>query len=126
MAKPKRFNSAKDFELQLIDAIEVIIDNKNSSLDGENMSLQVSDIALKLEVTSNTLRRWCQFYLGVSARQFVANYRLHKAQELLKAGYRPAQVASGLAFSEHKIFSTQFKKHCGFSPSHYVKRSKSG
>jgi AraC-like DNA-binding protein len=121
MAKPKRFNSAKDFELQINRVIEELIDNNNLLPELERKDLQVADIAVKFSVSTNTLRRWCKEYTNISARECLAVYRVERAKSLLLTGYKPSDVAAQLAFADHKTFSTVFKRYAGKSPSSYVK-----
>lgn len=116
MAKPKRFNSVKDFELQMNRVIEELIDNNNLLPELERKDLQVADIAVKFNVSANTLRRWCKEYTDISARKFLAVYRVERAKSLLLTGYKPSDVAAQLAFADHKTFSTVFKRVTQKSP----------
>tara|TARA_Y100000296_G_scaffold60825_1_gene70524 strand:- start:102 stop:383 length:282 start_codon:yes stop_codon:yes gene_type:complete len=79
MAKSKRFSTAQDFELQLNLIIEGLIDYHSRLPELEKKDIQVAEIAEKLDVSTNTLRRWCQEFSGVSAREFLAIYRVEKA-----------------------------------------------
>lgn len=121
MAKPKRFNTEKDFELQMNRVIEELIDKNKLLPELERRDLQVTDIAIKFEVTTNTLRRWCKEFAGISAREFLAKYRIERAKTLLKMGYKPSVVANQLAFAEHKTFSTMFMRYAGTAPANYMK-----
>lgn len=121
MAKPKRFNTAKDFELQMNRAIEELIDKNNMLPELEIKDLQVTDIANQFYVTTNTLRRWCKEYTGISAREFLAVYRVERAKSLLQMGYKPSDVAVQLAFTDHKTFSTVFMRYAGTTPANYMK-----
>lgn len=119
MAKPKRFNTAKDFELQINRVIEELIDNNNLLPELERTDIQVTNIAIKFDVTTNTLRRWCKEYKGMSAREFLAEYRVERAKTLLKMNYKPSVVANQLAFADHKTFSTVFTRLTNESPKNF-------
>jgi AraC-like DNA-binding protein len=121
MAKPKRFITASDFELQINCVIEELIDKSNLLHELEKKDLQVADIATKFEVSTNTLRRWCKEHTGIAAKEFLATYRVERAKSLLKIGYKPSDVANQLAFVDHKTFSSVFKRYTCNTPSGYMK-----
>lgn len=116
MAKPKRFNRAKEFELHMNQVINELIYRNSLLPELERKDIQVADIANKFNVSTNTLRRWCQEHIGISARAFLAMYRVERAKSLLKGGSSPSEVAHRLAFTEHKVFSCVFKRYTGTSP----------
>ena len=120
MAKSKRFSTAQDFELQLNLIIEGLIDYHSRLPELEKKDIQVAEIAEKLDVSTNTLRRWCQEFSGVSAREFLAIYRVEKAKLLLKSGVKSSDIAHQLAFTEHKTFSALFKRHAHKTPSNFA------
>lgn len=117
MAKPKRFSTAQEFELQMIQVIDARIDKSNSLPELERKDIQVKEIAHKFDITPNTLRRWCKEYTGKSAKTFLAEYRIDKAKQLLQVGYKPLHVAHQLGFTEHKTFSTVFRRVTNTTPS---------
>lgn len=121
MAKPKRFNSAKDFKLQMSHVIEALIDNNNLLPELERKDLQVADAAVEFNVSTNTLRLWCKEYADISAREFLAVYRVERAKDLLLTGCKSSHVAYQLAFADHKTFSSVFKRYAGERPSRYMK-----
>ena len=121
MAKPKRFNSIKGFELQMNRVIEELIEKRTVLFELERKDVQVTDIAIKFDVTTNTLRRWCKEYMGISVREFLAKHRVERAKILLKMGCKPSGVANQLAFVDHKTFSTTFKRYQRVTPSGYMK-----
>ena len=121
MAKPRPFRSSEDLELQIQCVIEELIDKAKMLPELERKDLQVMDIAVEFDVSTNTLRRWCKEYTGISARTFLATYRVEKAKSLLKMGYKPSDVADQLAFIDHKTFSTVFKRYSGRNPTSYIK-----
>jgi AraC-like DNA-binding protein len=119
MAKPKRF-SAQAFTQRLDQVISALIESKETALDLVQTDIQVRDIAQAFAVNSATLRRWCQEHTALSPRQYLAIYRVEQAKNLLQLGVKPAKVSQKLAFTEHKTFSTLFKRYQGGSPSNYL------
>jgi AraC-like DNA-binding protein len=119
MAKPKRF-TAQEFIQQFDQIIERLIKAKQLQLELTHTDVLVSDIALAFEVNSATLRRWSHEHTGLSPKQYLAIYRVEQAKHLLSIGLKPSKVSQRLAFTEHKVFSTVFKRVNGKSPSDYL------
>ncbi|MGS2719578.1 helix-turn-helix domain-containing protein [Paraglaciecola aestuariivivens] len=123
MAKVKPF-SREDFVLQLDKTIENLIQHKNCQPDLTPTDIQVQDIAKDFGVHMATLRRWCHEYIGVSPRQYLAMYRVERAKHMLKSGMRPTQIWQALAFTQHKVFSTLFKRLQGNCPIDFIDQQK--
>jgi AraC-like DNA-binding protein len=119
MAKPKRFSAAVFTQL-LDQVIDSLIENKHAWPELQQTDVQVRDIALAFDVNSATLRRWCQEHTALSPRQYLAIYRVEQAKHLLKLGLQPSKVSQRLAFTEHKNFSTLFKRLHGMSPTDFI------
>ncbi|MFT6331358.1 MAG: AraC-like DNA-binding protein [Bermanella sp.] len=122
MSKPKRF-SVQEFIQQLDQIIERLIKAKQTRPELMQTDVQIGDIAKVFDVNSATLRRWCQECTGLSPRQYLAIYRVEQAKHLLRLGLKPAKVSQKLAFTEHKNFSTLFKRVHGMSPSDFLYNS---
>ena len=118
MAKPKRF-IAQVFTQKLDQVIDSLIEHKHAWPELRQTDVQVKDIAQEFGVNSATLRRWCQEHTALSPRQYLAIYRVEQAKSLLRLGLKPSIVSTRLAFTEHKTFSTLFKRLHGASPSDY-------
>lgn len=118
MAKAKRF-SKDEFIQQLDQIIEGLIIQKQVKQELVPTDVQVQDIANAFGVNSATLRRWSQECSGLSPRQYLATYRVERAKHMLRSGLKASQISVQLAFTEHKVFSTLFKRLEGMSPSAY-------
>jgi YesN/AraC family two-component response regulator len=110
MAKPQRFK-----ENQFINELQQLMNRHHV----ENIT--VNDMAGHFEVNAATLRRWCQEYIDVSPKKFIAQYRLLKAKELLIQNIKPTVVSRKLGFVELKTFCTLFKRYEKMTPSEYSK-----
>ena len=119
MAKPKRFSN-ETFILQLDKTIEKLINHKKMEPELAPSDIKIQDIADAFAVNSATLRRWCQEHTALSPRQYLAIYRVERAKYLLDLGVRSLKISQQLAFTEHKVFSTLFKRIEGVSPSDYL------
>lgn len=119
MARPKRFTD-HEFTHKLGQVIDWLIETKHSGTELTQTDIQVNDIALIFGVNSATLRRWCQEHTALSPRQYLAIYRVEKAKQMLIRGVKSSKISQHLAFTEHKIFSTLFKRVEGVSPSDYL------
>lgn len=58
---------------------------------------------------------------GVSPQEYISNYRLIKAQNLIRSRVPIKQVAEIVGFQDQKAFSRSFKNAIGCPPSHYLK-----
>jgi len=121
MAKPKPF-TPEQFEVRLNHAIERLIADKQSLVGEERCDIRVADIANIFNVNVATLRRWCIEHVQKNPSQYLAEYRIERAKQLLRQGIKPAVVSQMLAFAEHKVFSSCFKRYQGASPSDYFKK----
>lgn len=119
MAKPKRF-TAEQFIQQLNKVVDFLIAAKLSDQALTQTDVQVNDIALAFKVNSATLRRWCQEHTALSPRKYLAIYRVEQAKQLLNIGVRPAKVSQKLAFTEHKVFSSVFKRTTYNTPTEFI------
>ncbi|MGK2233278.1 MAG: AraC-like DNA-binding protein [Colwellia sp.] len=120
MAKPKPF-TPELFEIRVKHAMERLIADKQPLIGEERGDIRVTDIADIFKVNVATFRRWCITYVNQSPSQYLANYRIERAKQLLKQGVKPSKVSEMLAFGEHKIFSTTFKRYQGNTPSEVMK-----
>lgn len=86
-------------------------------------SLHTQDICHALSVSPGHLARCLQKTIGMTVTQYVTNYKLLRAQDLLKTGERNVQeVSDYLGFSSVYYFSRLFKQHFGETPSGYAAR----
>lgn len=111
---------SENFKTMLDDEIEFQIRHKAKMFKIAPTDIRVESIAQRFEVNAATLRRWCYKYLDASPKEYLAQYRLEKAKRMLLQGQRPSEVYKQLGFSEHKVFTTTFKRYVGTTPSQYI------
>ena len=57
---------------------------------------------------------------GISPKKYVINARIKLAESLIESGYYSLfEVAEKCGFTDHKYFSTEFRKTVGVPPSKY-------
>ena len=76
----------------------------------------VKDLAEKMAMSERQLLRRTKSEIGLSANEFMRNFRLSKAKELLLAGKTISYVAYDTGFTSPSYFSTSFKKLYGETP----------
>ncbi|MNN69987.1 HTH-type transcriptional activator RhaS [compost metagenome] len=57
---------------------------------------------------------------NLSLNNYVKNYRLNKAKEMLISTMNISEVAYAVGFSDRKYFSKEFKKLFGQNPSEFI------
>jgi len=84
----------------------------------EDEALTVEELAKKVNLSRSQLHRKLKALTDQSATEFLRNYRLDRAMELLrnKSG-NIGTVAMMVGFPNQQYFSTRFKKRFGLSPS---------
>lgn len=87
----------------------------------DEAKLSVEDVAVEVGMSSRTLNRKLSTVLGVSVSEFVRNYRLQKAAELLKGGYSVSETAYRVGFESPSYFGQCFKDLFALSPTEYVR-----
>ncbi|GAB3924112.1 ATP-binding protein [Larkinella terrae] len=97
---------------QLYQALEKNIDDATLSVD---------DLAVAVAMSSRTLNRKLSTTLGMTVSEFIRNYRLRKAADLLKAGYPVSETAYRVGFESPSYFGQCFKELFTLSPSEYVR-----
>lgn len=83
-----------------------------------NSSCSVKAIARQLNISEAYLRRIFQQDLAQSPKQYMNTLRMHRARDLLNAGYDSvSSVSEKVGFSDPKNFATAYKKYFGYPPS---------
>ena len=73
-----------------------------------------------LVVTSMELNSKCKSYSGVSAAEWISQYVLLEAKDLLiKTRLRPSRIAVMLNFSNYDTFARWFRRHTGELPGNW-------
>ena len=87
----------------------------DSNLSNENFG--VSELAGEAGISRSQLHRRLNDLIGTSSSQFIREYRLQKAMEMLKLNSGTAsEIAYRVGFSSPTYFSTAFKNFYGYSP----------
>ena len=87
----------------------------DSNLSNENFG--VSELASEAGISRSQLHRRLNDLIGNSSSQFIREYRLQKAMEMLKLNSGTAsEIAYQVGFSSPTYFSTAFKNLYGYSP----------
>ena len=107
----------KDVDDELMESIMEVL---NANVD--NPELNVEMLSDKVGISRAQLHRRMKDITGIACGEFIRNFRLKHAAELLSAGGNiyVAQVAYACGFSNPTHFSTTFKKYYGMSPSEYI------
>lgn len=80
----------------------------------------ISDIADNIGISRAYLNNAFQKELGMSAQNFLINYKMHKAANLLvSSGISIKEVANAVGYEDQLVFSKAFKKKFGMSPKNY-------
>jgi two-component system response regulator YesN len=89
----------------------------------EDISLR--DASQYIGITESYLSRLFKSKMNFSFLEYLKDYRIKKALELMKdQGRRINEVARDTGFRDMSYFSSVFKKHTGMSPSQYQNGSK--
>jgi AraC-like DNA-binding protein len=84
----------------------------------ENEHFSVEELARHMAMSRSQLHRKMSAITGQSTGEFLRNYRLDRAMELLRSkSGNVSEIAWRVGFSNSKYFSTSFKERFGISPS---------
>lgn len=105
----------EDRNRMIVDTIKEFIENNYSDL-----SLSLQSIATYLKMSPAYVGRIFKQYEQQSVGDFLNDYRLEKARELLiGSNYNVKEIADYLGFSNSSYFITLFKKKYGVTPKEY-------
>jgi AraC-like DNA-binding protein len=110
MARVRKFNQ-DDF---LVEVQQVL----NSQL---NTNFNVDKLAHYMDMNVATLRRLFNDFTEHTPKSYLAHHRITLAKTLLLKGEEMESVVKGASFSEHKVFSTVFKRYEGITPSEFIR-----
>lgn len=86
-------------------------------------SIKTKDIAAHLSVDRTYLYRIFQKYMHISPEQYLIQYRIGKAVELMEEKrYSVTEISNFVGIHDVYHFSKMFKKNTGLSPSAYQKQ----
>ena len=88
----------------------------------KNSDFEVSDFIREMGISKSLLNKKMQSLAGQSAGQFIRNYRLNLARELLlknKVNHTMniSEIAYAVGFNDPKYFTRCFTKHFNVTPS---------
>ncbi|HTG65144.1 MAG TPA: helix-turn-helix domain-containing protein, partial [Flavobacterium sp.] len=105
-------NSLSVIEKQFLNKINVFIE-KNI----DNSSFSVEELASCLNISRVQLYRKVKAVLGIGISDYINNYRLEKAKELMKTtSLNISEIAYSCGFASPNYFSTTFKNKYSISP----------
>lgn len=92
--------------------------------DNYMYSCSVSDIAKSLYVSERRIREYFLTVNKISISDFVRNYRMQKALELIKSSkYKIQEVMEMVGYDTEHRFREAFTKYYGHPPSYYQKKN---
>jgi YesN/AraC family two-component response regulator len=110
--------STQEVKLGLLDQqfLDRLRDITEQEIDNDQVTPEM--LARGMNMSRSQLHRKLSALTGLSATEYVRNYRLDRALELLQAGAgNVSEIAFRVGFVNAKHFSTSFKERFGKSPS---------
>lgn len=101
---------------------------KLETLIAEHYAEQALDIAFladKMAMSERQLQRKIKVILGTTPNNFIKEFRINKAKELLANGYQIGRIALDVGFSSQTYFGRCFKESTGFTPKQFQQEIKS-
>ena len=87
-------------------------------------SLSVKDISEYVNLSTSYLCTFFKNGAGVTLNQYITEYRLEKAKQLLAdPRYRITDISSAVGYSDGNYFSKSFRKYTGLSPSEFREKA---
>ncbi|TLX71838.1 response regulator [Labilibacter sediminis] len=113
----KKTNSYTVLELKFLQDVEKIIENNLS-----NSEFVVANLEFELSLSRMQLYRKLKAIAGLSANEFIRDYRLRKAAILLsEGGYTISEIIYKTGFTNHSYFAKCFKQKYNKSPKEFAK-----
>jgi len=82
--------------------------------------LSIGRVAARLSISESYLSKLLRRLLGVSFVEYLADYRIARAEELLASSdMRTYEVAEAVGYVDSRYFASLFKKRTGRTPSEY-------
>ncbi|WAJ71789.1 helix-turn-helix domain-containing protein [Catenovulum adriaticum] len=81
-------------------------------------------LAKEVGMSRSAFYRKFSAVVGIPPAEYIKNYRLDKAAQMLKQGAYIAEVAEKIGYTETSPFNRAFKKYFNLTPSQYRKQSK--
>jgi AraC-like DNA-binding protein len=116
----------KPGEIQIYSVDDQFLERLNGFVEKhiEDENLGVNDLAGLLNMSRSQLQRKVKALTNLAPNEFIRNYRLLRAIELIKgqAGTK-AETAFAVGFSSPSYFTRCFREHFGFPPSEVLKKN---
>lgn len=114
------YNTIDESEVSSLSVIEKVFLNKIDVLlekNIDNSSFSVEELASCLNISRVQLYRKVKAVLGIGISDYINNYRLEKAKELMKTtSLNISEIAYSCGFASPNYFSTTFKNKYSISP----------
>lgn len=115
-----RMKSSSDIDQILPNLKSPLIFEELVSQFFENDSITIPLLAKKMSISVSTLERLVKSKYGITPKQFITDYRLTKAEVLLRQDYKNIkQLAAETGFNSVAYFCYCFKKKFGKPPKAY-------
>lgn len=86
-------------------------------------NLDTENLAKRFSVSSVTLSRHFEDFIGISIYRFVLKIRMEQSIKLLaKKDGALSEIARKVGFNHYSVFSRTFKRYYGRSPSYHLKK----
>ncbi|WP_167605311.1 helix-turn-helix domain-containing protein [Maribellus sediminis] len=126
LVKNSRFQNELDFEPEIkaqIEQVQKVMASDEPFLDP---ALTLHTLAKECHIPSRELSILINHHLNKHFFDFVNEYRIEKAMELLtspdRKEYTVLEILYEVGFNSKSSFNTAFKKHTGFTPTEYRKQ----
>ena len=87
-------------------------------------SLSVKDISAHVFLSASYVCTFFKNETGQTLNQYLTEYRMEKAKQLLKNGrFKISDISSRVGYSDGNYFGKSFKKYSGLSPSEYREKN---
>lgn len=115
VAKNEIANNLNRVDAEFLERLNAII---NESITNEEFSIDV--LADRLNMSRSSFYRKITGIVGMSPSDYLKNFRLNRASELLCDGCRVTEVSDRVGFTSSSYFAKCFKEKFGVLPSEYV------
>ncbi|GAA6205908.1 ATP-binding protein [Thalassotalea sp. SU-HH00458] len=112
-------------EDNVIDSVEEVFLEKLEMTIAQmyiNPELGITQLAQNMAMSERQLQRKIKVILGTTPNNFIKEFRLKKAQELLKSGAQIGRIALDVGFSSQTYFGRCFKETYHCTPKQYQQK----
>lgn len=88
-----------------------------------NSELLIKDVSVELHVSTRQLERKIRYFIDMTPNEYLNEYRLLRARELLLAGKSIHEIFDSCGFSSHAYFSQRYKQRFSKTPSTEQKKT---